>query len=72
MSKNEYSISALSNLQIRNYFQAENIIIEAIKEYKNYISKIELKNNEIFGLSNEIDFSIWQNGLIDCYKNTVE
>ena len=39
MTKNEYSISALSNLQIENYFQAENIIIEAFKEYKHYISK---------------------------------
>ena len=71
MAKNEYSIYALSNLQIGNYYEAENIIIEAFKEYKEYLSKIELHyNNEIFELSNQIDLSIWQSGLIDCYKNT--
>ena len=71
MTENSYSISALSNLQIGNYFQAENIITEAFKEYKDYISKIDLGiNNEVFELSNQIDFSIWQSGLIDCYKNT--
>ena len=62
MSKNEYSISPFSNLQIRNYFQAENIIIEAFKEYKDYISKIELKNNEIFEISMKL---IFQFGKVD-------
>lgn len=71
MTENSYSISALSNLQIGNYYEAENIITEAFKEYKDYISKIDLEmNNEVIELSNQIDFSIWQSGLIDCYKNT--
>ena len=57
----------ISNLQTNDYLNAQEIINNAFKNYNE-----SLKNNflnEKDNLINIEDFSIWQQGIIECYKN---
>ena len=83
MTQNDFSIAATANLQCRNYLKAEEILSKTFEVYKQHIDKhdISYENNQMLTqdpnedeylneFSNKVDFCIWQNSLIECYKFT--
>jgi hypothetical protein len=63
-------------LQTTNYYEAEKVFIETMGEYKKILDKTDIVPMDIDGevfdyeIPEKIDFSIWEQGLIDCYRNT--
>jgi hypothetical protein len=80
ITENKLTIYGLSFLQSNNFNKSEEIFLVAMKTYKDHMDKINL---DIFNLNlnsndstlrnefpNKPDLGIWEQGLIDCYRNT--
>ena len=61
----------ISNLQINDYLNAQDIINNAFEHYYDFLtnSNFSLNENNHNDLINIDDFSIWQSGIVECYKN---
>ena len=82
-SKNNSTKEVLSNIQMNNYVNAENIFYECFNKFKtdildniniNKLNFDDNTNNANFILTNDEfeifdDFSSWEAGLIECYQN---
>ena len=74
-SDNKVSKEAYSELQSRNYQDAEQIFYECFEKFnKDILGKIDITNMDDFILEDENlelfnELSAWEEGLIECYEN---